>query len=1577
MGSWLPMGNLHDTQKWTPPAAARFGSYQVQPVGEDTAQVRLTLPGQQSAQRVVAEVYSARLDPATGKPIITTQQPHRLEMQRTGLGWSASADEVTLHAKDRQALYYRFLVEKNGQTHFLTDLLQTDTIQGQPFGLIHPDEARGPAYLGPILDLFQDSLLPLNETAPANLPKQLAQTTPHQRYRDHFNRFSLQSPGLAEQALREDVLPYMVRQGYGALMLRPIIGGDFQTSHGYATSDPGLLNNTFASKSSLKHYLQDSLGTGVQMVWDGAFVNQGLNGLQYWSILQHGQAAHDYLDWFMHGGFQKTPGARAYPEYFHENPVKIGIFPVVNDPQTRQPVRNDEAIGIRLINPPGQPDYDPKRPCFVETYPARLQNPDGTPTSYPEQLRASSDAVPVKRFEVRPEEIRQKLKLLGSSASVVNLYGRRALAFDAQHHSGTQGWTHSLNTLSRWSTFQLVTPFERNSPYEWDGQIDVVKMNIENPQVQQYVRDSMQYWTRFVRNAYVESVAAALSQVPVPSDLKDAAQLSQWVNHIQRTERGLNGAPGTESSLESHSVLPPVRQAFTAFENPEAIARQFQSLAQRVDLQPVPEKQMTHRLAQTVLTEYPLVALPLRDGDFPVPFKATLTYPTLATDLRWGEGWLTGARRTLATVGSILTTPIKGTGLYRALHSLSARVPGLRPYESILTDTLQQLTARLPEDIRPSLRSPLVQSVVTGEFAEALMLRLLTGVDPLADQTATPDTLLDGLYKTLPDALLKADPQSGAKMMVGFLKQRLADLQPKDLDQLAVDLQALLTGSREADPSSRRYRLTHENTLMALAAVQSRRLGLHWRLDAAKDFGDIDTHRNRVGRDMQTAFPKLFNDVFKLWSHVLGGVQDVFPQGSVIAEMTLLPDLAKGDMPAVGDTLRQFFRGLFTGQPFYDFYNRYVRVVHEGDRPDDRGETQMTPAAAMNDFYNGSRILDFRSTLGGQVFAANHDSQTMSDTMAKNLFLGFMDQEKYSRLPMDWFNSLLELRTKPILAEERSLLSRTLGLSAAELEDALLKLTWITDPAVLEGQPSGEGAATQPALVTDAGVLKYMTETGKKSAFGNVPLPTPRDVKRRLVEELFKDDRLIQLRGLDPQRFSFLNLSSSAEAVAQQALRTLTTPMELGLRQNTSMMDILRDAQHPFWSDVRQQLRQHGAEAEYESVHKTLCLTGTIANRLLEPSEVKAVRGTLNNVLFGEHFQWNRVLSSVPAAQQATFRQQYEVALARAFNRAAAEMGRHLGFEEQSNLNENVLKHVKDCWPGTLPPEATLQPVLQETRKALYASVLIPVMEKDLRAIALMRGQPGQMSLYGADVLGALTGGEHDKNVTVQCRQLLRTDWAIQAERLAAEAAQAGVRSTDRSAFTQWLETKSTQPGAVSLLKEQSPEFVAYFVEYQQQIKALVSLEQQYPAFSNGVLVDIRSPELEKTVNDTGVIPFVRENGDQLLVYLVNTAKPTPAMNNGDASPDNAFHPTWENRIGGGRFYAMPHSTQPVATHVKLNLAKLDLPVGSQFEDEQGRLYVLNEAQELVDARTAQGLDVPVFRLLRLRPSPQTVASSA
>lgn len=1410
-------------------------------------------------------------------------------------------------------VYYRFQVQNgHGEQKDLLDLTWKRQLEGKTYNFVPGTDTYKAHKTGPIADIYQFSVLTKKQ---ARLQEQ--EQDPYKKYRNHFNQYhclddqhcyedeehlNSKEHGRILDGL-EELLPRLHEAGFQNILLKPFIGGDY-SSHGYWTVDPFALNHTFANKAGYRQFLKSSLQYDMKLFCDGAFVNQGLMGLQYQANLYYGDQS-PYWNWFEGMDSQK--------------PQLMGILPNQIDSETgfKKPAR--QRMGFDLVKTPDKLDYQ-----YLQLWDPQTQTGLGKIKSYNAQredfknpIQYNDDSVYPQRFPVHKREIQKKLKEMRQHAAELEpKESAYKFSLDPSGFSPDVWGKQVVERFRHFKNFAFVENWKDDSGTKWDGQIQNVRLNVlHNPEVQQFIQSALTYWTRQTNNTYLSVIGSAL-EAAAEADPSLRNHPERWVEAITQPEAGKPQQP--------YQILAPVKPQFEAFEAPDKIAANYHAIKQLKALSQDKPDVLPEHLSKRGLDQVPIASVPLRDGPYPVLFKSVLAYPKLQAllqepDSRWGKL----GRRLRATLSWVAgTDPQPGRSFQKQL-------------EQQLTNTLKSLT----QEERESLAQPLTQSLVLGRFMEDFYLLLLTGKtskDSAVDQLA-------GLYETVPGAILNSGPTSGRFLVKGFLKRRLAkpELQ-RQLPRLLKD--ALYQQSQNAANKAEAYLLHNDSALLASAIMENREYGLNWRIDAAKDFADMDGLKDKEGRPKQEALAREMQEAITVYQGFTGErqrhsdpdgrtIRSLFPKSSIIAEWTDVDfgQLSQGQAPFM-QTLLNTFDGLVN---FRYHFNRFTSIIHHLPRAGEvDNENTFSPSRVHRDIQQMGEELPWGIVEHSQQVADTHDNEPLAQVFSVNPAIYEFDHAGYRGAKDYIADTFRELATKVSGEHIRKNLRVQLGETfEQDLINFANFLEW-------HGKDS---EALNHHLDEWLNNLDSMSDATKASLREQFFAPDT-------LEPVGMDHRLSTLEAiLNPKNdLSFLgelgkklNLSPKAAEIEERAYGQMRQEvLQAYLHDQRLVADnpIHLTSRSHFLKPYIQALELNGLHKEIEAVKANLYLKSSLAEYLMEPSEVKGRRASLVNVLYSEDFPWERIV--VP---KGTSKTRLRDAVIAAYDKAAIHYGRHLGTHPLTRLLDELFDDPR-FFPTTLGLQnASMRLTTSFLKREIYSRLMEPVLPKMLRTYAMQNVIPGQPSIHITQDLVAQTGAERKKNRYVQNRAPLPSHWEEEAREL--------------------VETGQREKHSLPYFTK---DYAKRFLEYQAEFNNIFSLKQRFPALANGSMLPLfefnqkdsgEGPD-QGFLDESGVFISPRSNGQQTVLALVNTGSPTKVSWYNSPEAD-------KQRIGNDPLYPEIKSEKPVIEDFSLDVSRLGYADGTRFVS-----YKHNDPKQGIDKTfTVEGgklshITIPIVTVL-------------
>ena len=300
--------------------------------------------------------------------------------------------------------------------------------------------------------------------------------------RNHFNKLGGSIKGLNWLLTQTDEL-----EPYRYFMTTPDIGVDKISSHKYWPNNQYQCNNL----EDFKEFNFELFKRGKGYVADGAFTSQGIQSPLVQHVLKWGERSPFY-------NMLKIDGK-----------IALGVLPDAIEGQDTNPY---EHIGFRIVNPKGK-NYDKNKPTYIQLYDDRLLSPesqvdgklhfeyDTTPKdSY--EISTHQDSVQPYAFEVDPNDSR--LKVFKDKNAV--------LATEIDKRWG------GLKSFVSFDNFSLTTKSKVAGATCWDGNTDIIKMNLSNPSrslenqkgyvnARNYLYGVASYWSGLVQSHLILETA--------------------------------------------------------------------------------------------------------------------------------------------------------------------------------------------------------------------------------------------------------------------------------------------------------------------------------------------------------------------------------------------------------------------------------------------------------------------------------------------------------------------------------------------------------------------------------------------------------------------------------------------------------------------------------------------------------------------------------------------------------------------------------------------------------------------------------------------------------------------------------------------------------------------------------------------------------------------------------------------------------------------------------------------------------------------------------------------------------------
>lgn len=701
--------------------------------------------------------------------------------------------------------------------------------------------------------------------------------------RTHFNKFDGTLKGIIDKV--NDLKDF----GASRIMSTPVFGQDNISTHGYWTTNPYQITKSQGSVSDFKKLQVELFKKGMGWVADGAFVNEGLEGIHLMDIAKWGKKS-PYIDWVETHGFE-------------DQPLKFGILP-----KKEEAAKN---FAVRIVNSPVKEfsisgkQYDPAKPTFVQLYDKRMVSDEQLATDEPIRSydkKAVEDANSVNNYmdavwpysiKVDPKEVKNVFQ---------NTKKELAEGEDPTKH------------LLKWNNFAFVRSDEDGGSTLWVGNKDISKLrfminddkkkevlksyhnkedglkrleNIDRSinQVQDSIVQVGQFWTKEVANTLTEHTAREIAKHLNSSKGDYSKAISKAVKEGEVTPKA-EGLQGSIKNVLNGSYLneTPVVQSVTE----GLMSYPFDAIEFDSGLSSVFASPFIKKLASTKeeigLSRHEYLQ---KDNSYEqVPQEFRPVYEKMDRVIR----------SKMTAVATDILKEMDKTGRVGS---------NLLNNEGQLTDEGKQIYGLIASDIA---KYTVVKS-------------LAPNVDPdFSDKTSLNYDLENKPAGKLADVSVESlclngnSPEDVADNLVNRISTGIASISDVDKSRFAGYLADRLEG-------------VDANTVKVAKLITDKtESGLEWRIDAAKDIADLDSVS--AGK---ANFADSWEEVIGFWSKFNQGVRQYNPKAYMIGEVTEVPGFfssgPQGRFQNAGDAELKFIQE--TGFTTQTNYNYLYSTPHE------------------------------------------------------------------------------------------------------------------------------------------------------------------------------------------------------------------------------------------------------------------------------------------------------------------------------------------------------------------------------------------------------------------------------------------------------------------------------------------------------------------------------------------------------------------------------------------------------------------------------------------------------------------------
>jgi len=707
---------------------------------------------------------------------------------------------------------------------------------------------------------------------------------------------------------------------YSRIISPPIFTDDDFSAHGYWNKNCKQIAKSFGNINNYASFMQKMFAHGLNFVADGAFVNEGLEGTHFASLLKWGENS-PYFYWFRAGGL-------------NSGTISLGIFS-----------KDKKHISHKIVNSPyyySQKDsgrisisrnrnYDKTKPTYIQFYDDRFVTDSekkdntsliksysilNTPNVY--DLHDHNDSIFPYYFEIKPEVYNK---------NIINLND-----YNSRHKNDKirLDSPEAARLLSKSEYYTADGKFE--SGFEtWDANVDIAKLNFvfSNSDVRDLKNMSMEQ-----RRKVMEKMVRANYQVWDYTVDSGAywTQLTDDVLRLYIAQNLKNVDPENPSQVYGKIM---------ALSNNKVFPQELKTEVSKNEVTNVVEDMYNHKRELSDLSKKEMILegamnTPLDAVEFGQNITTVLASPLISKRANV-KSEIGMSRYDVFKKGNI-NLPKEYEQTYKRTDEILEKE--LAPY---VEQVLNNIDSSLPE------RQKLFDGEEVTEYGKYVLPILLDRITKYAMVNAF-----------VPDIPVTIDSATGALMYdykvlnnVYIQKYGVTNFSnPKDeanavLDIMQKGIKKLDTGYDSAIVESCLKSLKDtsvESFKLADLIIDKTQAGLDWRIDATKDMTDVEALRN--GNE---TFGTVWDTVIDFWKTFVHAVQEKNPNAYTVAEVTdvdNLHDRAYGNdsrFPANGDIIPKFLRE--TGMTALAEYSYFFGTIQR---------------AFANEFENGAQNDDTR-----------------------------------------------------------------------------------------------------------------------------------------------------------------------------------------------------------------------------------------------------------------------------------------------------------------------------------------------------------------------------------------------------------------------------------------------------------------------------------------------------------------------------------------------------------------------------------------------------------------------------------------
>jgi hypothetical protein len=662
---------------------------------------------------------------------------------------------------------------------------------------------------------------------------------------------------------------------YDRIISLPIFTDDDFSAHAYWNKNCYQMASSLGNINNYASLQRKLFAHGLNFVSDGAYVNEGLQGVHFKHIAKWGEES-PYVDWFKVSGLQ-------------DGPLSYGIF-----------VKNKEFISHKLVNAPyfyyddgsgkikkeQNYKYDKTKPTYIQFFDSRLvsneekqdtqtliKTYDKMSTDNPYELHDHNDSVYPYAFEIKAELYDKNVERLNEYNRLLKREGKSPLKLnsplaarllskstfyttDGKFEGGFETWDANPDIAKLSFSFSPTDSknLENLSPEKRKEKLD--KMLKGNYQVQDYSISSAKYWTQKTDDILRLYVAQNLKNID-----KDNPTLTY--NNILALADNVH----FPKSLKSKISKAEIENVLDGFYNDKRVLSDEDKKSQILE---------------------GLMDLPLDSIEFGDNIVSVLASPLVSKRAVTPEEVGLSRYEVYKNGNKNLLPEYQGT--YEKTDSIYTN-----EMSDFAVSVLDNVNSELPEDKK------LFDGDEVTEYGKYVLPLLTSEIAKFAVIKSIENEISKNNDETS-DFGVKYDEQTGE---ISYNYDRLKNTYLESLgitNSSSVEeetndlLSSIKRGMKGLDSSSdsiivKSLKATLKNTSLegfklADLLIDKAQAGLDWRIDATKDIADVEALR--CG---SAGFEETWNTIIDFWKEFTQGILSKNPNSYIVAEATDEGDL--------------------------------------------------------------------------------------------------------------------------------------------------------------------------------------------------------------------------------------------------------------------------------------------------------------------------------------------------------------------------------------------------------------------------------------------------------------------------------------------------------------------------------------------------------------------------------------------------------------------------------------------------------------------------------------------------------------